>query len=65
MPGMTRNLIVVLALEDGGYNVVFYRARVLIQKFGSSERIEIGIRDRGLYRLSTRLLKALLHDIVI
>ena len=36
VPGMTRNLIVVLALEDGGYNVIFYRGRVLIQKFGRS-----------------------------
>ena len=65
VPGMTSNLIVVLALEDEGYDVIFSKGRVFIQKFDSSERIEIGIRDRGLYRLSTRLLKSLLHDIVI
>ena len=64
VPGMTSNLIVVSTLEDEGYDVIFSKGRVLIQKFASSERIEIGIRDGGLYRLSTRLLKALLHDTV-
>ena len=62
---MTSNLIVVLALEDEGYDVIFSKGQVFIQKFDSIERIDIGICDRGLYRLSTRLLKALLHDIFI
>ena len=44
--------------------MIFSRGRVFVQKFGSSEWIEIGIRDGGLYRLSARLLKALLHDTV-
>ena len=42
--------------------MIFSKGRVFIQKFDSSERIEIGIRDGGLYRLSARLLKALLQD---
>ena len=62
--GMTSNLITVSALEDEGYDVIFSKGQVFIQKFGSSERIEIGIHDGGLYWLSTRLLKALLHDTV-
>ena len=62
---MTSNLIVVLALEDEGYDVIFSKGQVFIQKFDSSEQIEICICDGVLYRLSTRLLKALLHDIVI
>ena len=62
--GMTSNLIAVSALEDERYDVIFSRGQVFIQKFGSNEQIEIGIRDGGLYRLSARLLKALLHDIV-
>ena len=62
--GMTSNLIAVSALEDEGYDVIFFRGQVFIQKIDSSERIEIGIRDGGLYRLSARLLKALLHDTV-
>ena len=41
VPGMTSNLIVVSALEDEGYDVIFSRGRVFIQKFSSSERIEI------------------------
>ena len=65
VPRMTSSLIVVIALEDEGYDVIFSKRRIIIQKFDSSEWIKIGIRDRGLYRLSTRLLNALLHDIVI
>ena len=64
VPGMTSNLIAVSALEDEGYDVIFSRGRVFIQKFNGSEQIEIGIHDGGLYRLSGRLLKALVHDIV-
>ena len=37
VPGMTSNLIVVSALEDEGYDVIFSRGRVFIQKFDSSE----------------------------
>ena len=64
VPGMTSNLIVVSTLEDEGYDVIFSRGRVFIQKFDGNEQIEIGIRNGGLYQLSTRLLKTLIHDIV-
>ena len=64
VPGMTSNLVVVSALEDEGYDVLFSRGRVYIQKYGSSERFEIGIRDGGLYRLTAKLLKALVHDTI-
>jgi hypothetical protein len=62
VPGMTSNLVTVSALEDEGYYVLFSRGRVYIQKHGSNEKIEIGIRDGGLYRLTAKLLKALVHD---
>ena len=62
VPGMTRNLVVVSALDNEGYDVIFSRGRVFIQKYDSSERIEIGIRDGGLYRFIARLLKVFLHD---
>ena len=62
--GMTSNLVAVLALEDEGYDVILSIRRVYIQRYGGSERIEIGIRDGGLYRLTTKLLKALLHDTI-
>ena len=64
VPRMTSNLIAVSALEDEGYDVIFSRGRVFIQKSDGSEQIEIGIRDGGLYWLSSRLLKALLHDTI-
>ena len=64
VPGMTNNLVAVSALEDEGYDVIFSRGRVFVHKYDSNERIEIGIRDGGLYRLSPRLLKAFVHDFV-
>ena len=48
VPGMISNLVAISTLEDEGYDVIFSRGRVFIQKYGSNERIEIGIRDRGL-----------------
>ena len=62
--GMTSNLVAVSTLEDEGYDVTFSRGRVYIQRYVNSERIGIGIRDGGLYRLTTKLLKALLHDTI-
>ena len=64
VPGMTINLVAILDLEDEGYDVLFFRGRVYIQKHGSGERIEIGVRDGGLYRLIAKLLKALVHDTI-
>ena len=46
--GMRSNLI---AVENEGYDVIFSRGRVLIQKYDNSEQIVIGIHDGGLYRL--------------
>ena len=62
--GMTRNLIEVSTLEDEGYDVIISRVQVFIHRFSSSKWIEIGIRDGGLCRLSSRLLKALIHDTI-
>ena len=61
---MTSNLVAVSALEDEGYDVLFSRRRVYIQEHGSSERIEIGIRNGCLYILTAKLLKALVHDTI-
>ena len=62
--GMTSNLIAVSSLEDEGNDVLFSRGRVYILKHGSSEKIEIGVREGGLYRLTAKLLKALVHDTI-
>ena len=64
VPRMTNNLVVVSVLEDEGYDVLFSRGRVYIQKHGSSERIEIGVYDGGLHRLTAKLLKGLVHDTI-
>ena len=64
VPGMTSNLVAVSSLEDEGNDVLFSRGRVYILKHGSSEKIEIGVREGGLYRLTAKLLKALVHDTI-
>ena len=53
--GMTSNLVVVSSLEDEGNDVLFSKGRVYILKHGSSEKIEIGVREGGLYRLTAKL----------
>ena len=64
VPRMKNNLVDVSTLEDKGYDVMFSRGRLYIQKHGSNERIEICICDGGLYRLIANLLKALSHDTI-
>ena len=49
LPRMITNLIAVSTLEDEGYDVIFSRGRVFIQKSNGSEQIEIGIPDGDLY----------------
>ena len=53
VPGMTSNLVAVSSLEEEGNDVLFSRGRVYILKHGSNEKIEIGVREGGLYRLTT------------
>lgn len=64
VPRMTSNLAGMSTLEDEGYDVLFSRGPVIIQKHGSSEKIVIAIHDGRLYKLTTRLLKALVHDTI-
>ena len=45
--------------------MIFSRGRVFIQKFGSSERIEIGIRDGGLYVDDIAALEDIVREIIL
>jgi hypothetical protein len=51
VPGMTKNLISVLALQDKGYDVSFRGPKVYIQPRGSKHAKMIGMRPCKLYRL--------------
>ena len=62
--GMTSNPVAISSLEDKGNDVLFSRGRVYILKHGSNEKIKIGVREGGLYRLTAKLLKALVHDTI-
>lgn len=62
--GLKKNLLSILALEDKGYRVAFVDGQVLAWPKGSSVDSAgvIGIREGGVYRLTGKLLQALVHD---
>ena len=64
VPGMKRNLVSIFALEDKGYRVTFADGNVLAWHKNSSMNTSkvIGVREESLYRLSTLLAQALVHD---
>jgi hypothetical protein len=51
VPGITKNLIFVSALEDKGYVVSFQDGRMYIQPKDSKTAKVIGVRREKLYRL--------------
>lgn len=63
VPGIRRNLIPISALEDKGYQVAFSEGRVLAWPKKSSIKYShvIGNRYDNLYKLSIRLVQALLY----
>jgi hypothetical protein len=66
VPRMKRNLVSVSSLEDKGCKVIFSKGKILARHTNSrmdSTRV-IGVRDNSLYRLTVRLVQALLHDTI-
>lgn len=61
---MTRNLVSVSALEDKGYKVAFSDGKVLAWHKSTSMHSArvIGVREKGLYRLTVQPAQALVHD---
>jgi hypothetical protein len=63
---MKRNLVSIYALEDKGYKITFSEGRVLAWHKDShiiSAKV-IGVRENNLYRLTIKLVQALLHDTI-
>ena len=62
--GMKRNLVSISASKDKGYRVTFADGNVLAWHKNSSMNTTkvIGVREESLYRLSTVLAQALVHD---
>jgi hypothetical protein len=66
VPGMKSNLVSIFALEDKGYKVTFSEGKFLAWHKNShmdAARV-IGVRENNLYRLTVRLVQALLHDTI-
>ena len=64
VPGMKRNLVSISTLEDKGYRVTFADGNVLAWQKNSNMNTTkvIGVSEKTLYRLSTLLVHALVHD---
>lgn len=64
VPGLKKNLLSVFALEGKGYRVAFVDGKAIMWHTDSSIDFAdmIGVREGGLYRLTGRLVQALLHD---
>jgi hypothetical protein len=64
VPGLTKNLLAVSAMEDKGYEVYFQDGQVLVRPRASSPssgRV-IGSREGNLYLLKAQPVRALVHD---
>jgi hypothetical protein len=67
VPGMKRNLVFILALEDKGYKITFSKGRVLAWHKDShinSSKV-IGVIENSLYKLTIKPVQALLHETII
>jgi hypothetical protein len=66
VPRMKMNLVSISSLEDKDYKVTFSKGRVIAWHKNShinSTKV-IGVRESNLYRLTIRLVHALLHDTI-
>lgn len=62
--GLKKNLLSILALEDKGFKVAFVDGQVLVWPKDSNMDSAgvIGVREGGLYKLTSRPVQALVHD---
>ena len=59
VPGLKKNLISVVMLEDKGYDVVFSEGKAFLRSKTTGETRKIGIRVRNLYQFHVDACKAL------
>ena len=64
VPGLKKNLLSILALEDKGFRVTFMDGKALMwPKDGDMSSSDmIGVRQRGLYKLPGHHIQVLVHD---
>jgi transposase InsO family protein len=51
VPGLKKNLVSISVLEDLGYEVFFRKRRVLLKPPNSRTTVQIGVREKTLYKL--------------
>ena len=61
VPGLKKNVISVIVLEDKGFSVTFSKGKVLIWDKGRSisSTIMIGVHEGDLYKVSGHVIKSL------
>jgi len=51
VPGLKKNLVSVVMLEDKGYDIVFRKAKAFLRHVATGQTKRIGIRVKNLYKL--------------
>ena len=51
VPRLKNNLVLVVMLEDKGYDVVFSKGKAFLRHIGTGQTRRIGIRVKNLYKL--------------
>ena len=51
VPGLKKNLVLLVMLEDKGYDVVFSKGKSFLRDIATGQTKRIGIRVRNLYKL--------------
>jgi len=51
VPGLKKNLIFVAVLEDGGYDVIFYKGKVFMRHIATTQVKQIGVQVKNLYKI--------------
>jgi hypothetical protein len=59
VPGLKKNLVSISVLENLGYEVFFRKRRVLLKPPNSRTTVQIGVREKTLYKLQFGVATAL------
>ena len=66
VPGLKKNILSILDLEERGFRVAFVDGQVLVwpKRKNLSDAVVIGVQEGGLYKLKGKSEQALIHTTV-
>jgi len=51
VPGLKKNLVSIVVLEDCGYDVIFCKGKAFLRHIATGQVNQIGVRVKNLYKL--------------